>query len=143
MFHDFLHAERYKRNQGRMARRVTMWVMIAIWAIAAYRVFAFWNSFPDFWLRILDASLWRYMIPTMVAALGCWISFRIVNIPSFADFLIAVEAEMNKVSWPSRKELIRSSAVVIIVIGFLVVVLFAFDFMVQLVFSGWLKIIRA
>ena len=33
-----------------------------------------------------------------------------MNMPRFADFLIAVEAEMNKVSWPSKAELIRSSA---------------------------------
>ena len=41
-------------------------------------------------------------------------SYRVVNVPSFADFLIAVEAEMNKVSWPTRTELFRSSMVVLI-----------------------------
>jgi len=40
------------------------------------------------------------------------------------DFLIAVEAEMNKVSWPSRAELVRSAAVVIFVIFLLATVLF-------------------
>jgi preprotein translocase subunit SecE len=50
-----------------------------------------------------------------------------VNIPQFADFLIAVEAEMNKVSWPSRGELVRSAAVVIFVIFLLATVLFAYD----------------
>ena len=39
----------------------------------------------------------------------------------------AVEAEMNKVSWPSKAELIRSSLVVIFVLFFLAVVLFGFD----------------
>ena len=47
--------------------------------------------------------------------------------PSFADFLIAVEAEMNKVSWPTRDELFRSSMVVIFCIVFLAVVLFGYD----------------
>ena len=46
--------------------------------------------------------------------LVCGLDFAIVNWPSFADFLIAVEAEMNKVSWPSRTELIRASMVVIV-----------------------------
>jgi preprotein translocase subunit SecE len=55
------------------------------------------------------------------------VSFRLVNMPRFADFLIAVEAEMYKVSWPSRTELIRSSLVVIFVIFALSVVLFGFD----------------
>ncbi len=58
---------------------------------------------------------------------GIWFGYRLVNIPQFADFLIAVEAEMNKVSWPSRAELVRSSVVVIFVIFLLASVLFAYD----------------
>ena len=43
----------------------------------------------------------------------------------FADFLIAVEAEMTKVSWPTRSELIRSSLVVIVtIVGFAVLLWF-------------------
>jgi preprotein translocase subunit SecE len=53
--------------------------------------------------------------------------------PSFADFLIAVEAEMNKVSWPTRTELFRSSMVVIFCILFLTVVLFGYDMFWSLV----------
>jgi preprotein translocase subunit SecE len=52
---------------------------------------------------------------------------RIVNLPSFADFLISVEAEMNKVSWPSRGELYRASLVVIVVIFLLTAILLAYD----------------
>jgi len=55
-----------------------------------------------------------------------------VNVPGFADFLIAVEAEMNKVSWPTRAELYRSSVVVLVTIFVLAMVLFVFDF-----FWGW------
>ena len=39
-----------------------------------------------------------------------------MNVPAFADFLIAVEAEMNKVSWPTRPELFRAATVVLLVI---------------------------
>jgi preprotein translocase subunit SecE len=60
-------------------------------------------------------------------AIGVWASFRVVNIPAFADFLISVEGEMNKVSWPSRGELFRASVVVILVIFFLAFLLFAYD----------------
>jgi preprotein translocase subunit SecE len=48
--------------------------------------------------------------------------------PTFADFLISVEGEMNKVSWPSRSELFRASLVVILVIFFLAALLFGYDF---------------
>ena len=53
-------------------------------------------------------------------------SYRVVNVPGFADFLIAVEAEMNKVSWPTRTELFRASMVVLILIFALAVVLFVY-----------------
>jgi len=65
--------------------------------------------------------------PLVVLAVGWWASFRIVNLPKFADFLISVEAEMNKVSWPGRGELWRASIVVIIVIFFLAALLFTYD----------------
>jgi preprotein translocase subunit SecE len=67
---------------------------------------------------------------------GLWFSFRIVNISRFADFLIAVEAEMNKVSWPSKAELIRSAIVVIFVLFFLAFVLFGFDLLWGFIFEA-------
>ncbi len=51
--------------------------------------------------------------------------------PTFADFLISVEGEMNKVSWPSRAELFRASLVVILVIFFLAAVLFCYDLLLR------------
>ena len=70
---------------------------------------------------------WNIGVPLAALVLGLWFSFRIVHVPRFADFLIAVEAEMNKVSWPSTTELIKSSLVVIIVIFLLTGVLFGYD----------------
>ena len=74
-----------------------------------------------------DIDGWNIGIPLGVLVLGLWFSFRIVHLPRFADFLIAVEAEMNKVSWPSTTELIKSSLVVIIVIFLLTGILFGYD----------------
>mgnify|MGYP003390263834 CR=1 FL=1 len=53
--------------------------------------------------------------------------------------LIAVEAEMNKVSWPSRTELIRASLVVLFVVFLLATVLFLYD-LAWLEFFEWLGI---
>jgi preprotein translocase subunit SecE len=69
----------------------------------------------------------RYGVPAVVLALGLWIGYRLVNLPTFADFLIAVEAEMNKVSWPSKAELVRASIVVIVLIFGLTMILTAYD----------------
>ncbi|MBN2293711.1 MAG: preprotein translocase subunit SecE [Pirellulales bacterium] len=69
----------------------------------------------------------QFALPGVLLLLCLWVTYRLVNVPSFADFLIAVEAEMNKVSWPTRQELFRGSAVVLITIILLAALLFAFD----------------
>jgi preprotein translocase subunit SecE len=76
----------------------------------------------------LSGPTGRYGVPLAVLAGGLWASFRVVQLPSFADFLISVEAEMNKVSWPTWTELIRSSIVVILMIFLLAAILFFYDF---------------
>ena len=108
----------YKRSQGRIARQVTWGALFVLLAIGAWR---------------LHENLINYgratqlVAPSLVLLVGVWIAYRLVNMPSFADFLIAVEAEMNKVSWPTTAELWRSLLVVLFSIAFLVVVLAAYD----------------
>jgi len=118
---ELLKTEIYKRNQGKIVRQATC---IAIWvsfALGAYQMYAYLHVRPNTPLAV------AYAIPTVLLVLGLWFGYRIVNLPTFADFLIAVEAEMNKVSWPSQTELIRASMVVIILMFGLTVVLFGYD----------------
>ncbi len=75
----------------------------------------------------------QFGVPLAVFAAAVWVSFRLANLPKFADFLIGVEAEMAKVSWPTRQELIQSSAVVMIVIFGLAAILALYD-----LFWNWL-----
>ncbi|MEM7313781.1 MAG: preprotein translocase subunit SecE [Planctomycetota bacterium] len=74
-------------------------------------------------------------IAAVVLAAGLWLSYRAVNFPKFADFLIAVEAEMNKVSWPTRGDLVRSSLVVLFVILAMAGLLFLFDVIWKFLFE--------
>lgn len=107
----------YKPTQGRITRQATCGVLWVAFGIAAYRAYQLLYAY----------DVWQYLVPAVVVAVGFWASYRLVNYARFADFLIAVEAEMNKVSWPSRTELIRSSLVVIFVIFALAIVLYGFD----------------
>jgi preprotein translocase subunit SecE len=61
--------------------------------------------------------------------------------PNFADFLIAVEAEINKVSWPTRGELFRASMVVLICIIMLALILYSYDIIWRVIFSKVLHIL--
>lgn len=81
----------------------------------------------------------RYTVPLVVMAVGLWASFRVVQLPAFADFLISVEGEMNKVSWPSWGELFRASIVVMVVIFVLAAVLFGYDLLWEFLLRMLLK----
>jgi preprotein translocase subunit SecE len=124
----------YKRSQGAVTRQVTFAALAILFAIGAWRMYQVWGSFPGWWQAALGDT-GRYAVSSLLLLAGLWFSFRIVNYPKFADFLIAVEGEMNKVSWPSRGELIRSSLVVIVVIALLAAVLFFFDVFWQFIFG--------
>jgi preprotein translocase subunit SecE len=110
----------YKRSQGRIARQVTFAALAVIVALGAWSL-NLHNSSAD--------ATWKFAVPLALFVFGIWASFRIVHIPKFADFLISVEAEMIKVSWPTRTELYRASAVVMIVIFLLAAILFLYDYL--------------
>ena len=69
----------------------------------------------------------RFGIPTAVGAVLGWIIFRLVQYPPFVEFLIATEAEMNKVSWTSRDDLYRATSVVLTTVLLMAVFLFGVD----------------
>jgi preprotein translocase SecE subunit len=76
----------------------------------------------------------RYTFPVILLGLMIWLSWRIVNYPTFADFLIATEAELNKVSWTTRKRLYQDTVVVLVTVFLLTVFLFVVD-------ALWIKIL--
>ena len=118
-------ATRYKRSQGRIARQLTFAAMAMVVVLGAAKINA-----------VAVDDIGTYFVPLAVTLVGLWAAFRIVNLPKFADFLIAVEAEMNKVSWPSRAEAWRASVVVIVVIFFLAALLFMYDLVLDKVLNS-------
>jgi preprotein translocase subunit SecE len=108
----------YKRSQGKLARQITMAVIWIVVALGCWRL--------EVLLRAQPQAL-HYGLPGLLLLAGLWIGYRLVNYPPFADFLIAVEAEMNKVSWPTWRELSRSTIVVIVLIVGLTAILFSLD----------------
>ncbi|CAE7834694.1 secE, partial [Symbiodinium microadriaticum] len=122
LLNEMVQANRYKRTQGRIARQATLisiWVLIAIAAYQLYQQMEAMATMVQYQLHLL--------VPIALVVVGFWVAYRLINWPTFADFLIAVEAEMNKVTWPSKAELWRSVIVVIALIFILAMLLFAFD----------------
>jgi preprotein translocase SecE subunit len=69
----------------------------------------------------------QYTVPLLLIAVSLWLAWRVVNYPAFADFLIATEAELNKVSWSSRRKLFQDTIVVLITVILMAIFLFAMD----------------
>jgi preprotein translocase subunit SecE len=134
---------RYKRSQGRMARQATFFAIVAAVAVGVWQLSN--GATTEGWAWVVPDAMeanfsprivGQYIVPALLLALGAWAAFRIVNMPRFADFLISVEAEMSKVSWPSRGELFRASMVVIVVIFLLTTILFGYDLILRAII-GW------
>jgi preprotein translocase subunit SecE len=135
----------YKRNQGRIARQATFAALAIAVLVGSWQLGQFVMGIVDLGANA-DPSVMslakQLFVPVATALLGWWMSFRVVNVPVFADFLIAVEAEMNKVSWPTRPELIRGVIVVIVVMFMFALVLFVYDLFWRYLLD-WLGVVKS
>lgn len=117
---NLLSAAAFKPGQGRMARWGTF---------AALCILIAWGVYS--WSKGYRVEEWqmKWAIPISVGLLLAWFSYRVVNYPRFADFLITTEAEMAKVKWPTWHELRVATAVILITVVLLAAFLFFVDFM--------------
>lgn len=94
--------------------------------------------------RLTNAFPWaihvQFGVPIAMFAAAAYGIFRLVNHAKFADFLIATESEMKKVSWSSRAELVGSTIVVIVTVVVMALYIFGVD---AVIMSGlkWFGII--
>lgn len=133
----------FKKTQGLKLRRYTLIGLLLVAWSGVYTMYASTIlGTGDYLLRIPFTDPPRsiavltdvnYTAPFLLAAATFWLAWRAVNVPTFADFLIATEAEMNKVSWSSRKRLMQDTVVVLVTTVLLTCFLMAVD-----VFWGWL-----
>ncbi|HET6430456.1 MAG TPA: preprotein translocase subunit SecE [Phycisphaerae bacterium] len=120
--------EIYKRGQGKYTRSITFVGGVLIAALIGRFV----------WQQVVPVSdsLWLiYGVPVAVFVGGGVLMFWIVNRPRSADFMIATEGEMKKVSWSSKKEVIGGTKVVIATTLLLAVLLWAVDLAFSLFFQ--------
>jgi preprotein translocase SecE subunit len=69
-------------------------------------------------------------VPILLFAAAAVGIFCLVNHERFADFLIATESEMKKVSWSSRAELVGATIVVIVTVLIMAIYIFGVDSLV-------------
>jgi preprotein translocase SecE subunit len=138
----WFHAIAYKASQGVRVRRGSFVGELALVGFGIYTMILHRTAGTGNWaLDVPGTNYALYLLfnvqltlPVVLLLLGIWVSWRVVNWPVFADFLIATEAEMNKVSWTTRKRLVQDTVVVLVTVALLAVFLFVVDVM-------WIRIL--
>ena len=135
----------YKEDQGKVARIILVTVIMLGAVFALQQLHGYMPKIPD-WklfglidenglaLQILD---WRYMVHGPLIVLAIMFAYSQFNRPKTADFLIETENELkNKVTWPSRKEEVSASVVVVVTVLILSVFIFGVDYFMKLFSEG-------
>ena len=120
----------YKRGQGKNTRLCSAFVVATIAGLGCLQLYSK--------LHASDLGLWvQVMVPAVLMTVLAATSFWLVNTPKVADFMIAAEGEMKKVSWSSRREIAISTSIVIVVVILTASLLGLTDFSFKLFFM-WL-----
>ncbi len=123
-----MHGTRiYKPTQGKYTRVTTA---VAVLVMGCWGCYALTEKLGGYGV----GTYLRFGIPLAVLVLLGLGVFWVVNRPKIADFLIATEGEMKKVSWSSKKEVIGSTKVVIVTTFILAALLFLVDFVFATMF---------
>ena len=128
----------YKRLQGQRVRRGTILGILVlagcgIYTLLAHRALVTASKHWEVVIPFTGGSTWivlpdiQFTVPILLALGSLWFAYRVVNYPTFADFLIATEAELNKVSWTTRKRLYQDTIVVLVTVILLTIFLFIVD----------------
>jgi len=120
----------YKRGQGKYTRLCSAFAIAIIAGLGCLQLYKK--------LQAVDLGLWvETMVPAGLFVILALLIFWLVNKPSVADFLVAAEGEMKKVSWSSRQEIAVSTFIVIVVVIATAVLLGTTDLGFRTLFS-WL-----
>ena len=126
----------YKQGQGKNVRMGTLFSGVLLAVVGAYWLSERLKNVGGTWEIYV-----RFGVPVLVLGGVAWLLFWLINKPRLADFMIATEGEMKKVSWSSRREIIGSTKVVIFATFAMALVLFLVDTVFQ-VFFTWIKVLQ-
>ncbi len=126
---NLVQANLYKPLQGKLAR---LWTAVGLGLTIVFGLREL-----SLTLGAQSTAATAYGVPALIGLALAWVTFRLLQYPPFVEFLIATEAEMNKVSWTSRDDLKRATTVVLVTVALMAVFLFGVDW----VWSNLLQLI--
>jgi preprotein translocase subunit SecE len=102
----------YRWPQGRIIRVIFLIAVVLVasdFGFNAYGQYSAWSTAEEQdWSNLVYMSILGVLGAVILVAGVAMIGF----VPKAAQFLIEVEQEMSKVTWPSRSDLIRSTILI-------------------------------
>jgi preprotein translocase SecE subunit len=103
----------YKRGQGKYTRLYSAFAAAIIAGLGCWRLYIKLEAVE--WGLSRKAALWAAtMVPAGLFVVFALLISWLINKASVADFMIAAEGEMKKVSWSSKQEIAVSTFIVIV-----------------------------
>ena len=127
----------YKSGQGYWTRMMSA---IGAGTLVLAGVGWLWGKF-EAWFQD-DTVYWQGGMAVLVIAVFGALLFWLLNKPNIADFMIATETEMKKVHWPTRKEAMGLTVVVIAGTLMIAALLFVIDLIFARVFL-WMGVLQS
>ena len=117
--------ELYKSAQGRYARVGTAIAAALVTLVVSYYGWGLLSRHlpDDFAYKVYVV----YAAPAVLFAVLAAMTAYYLNKPKTADFLIATESEMKKVSWSNKAELVGSTIVVVVTVILLALFIYLAD----------------
>ena len=127
----------YKKGQGKYTRLCSAFGAAIFATLGSWRLYVKLDA-SNLWGISNRSHLWvSTMVPAGLFVVLSLLIIWLINKPSIADFMIASEGEMKKVSWSSKQEIFVSTVVVIVVVIGMAILLGVTDLSYQ-AFFGWL-----
>lgn len=137
----------YRPEHGRAVRLSVFWSLTTLWLYGCYRLNETLGDIRYSWAQWLRSSLvqelpllesplkWSTVVAAAVFFAGVAGLQILLNKPKIAETLIETQDELKKVTWPTNKETINASTVVLVTVVTLFVMLGVYDAVIGKVFD--------
>ena len=106
----------YKKAQGKYVRMATLGAALLLGLFGGNQIYAHYSDLPVIFQVLGYEINWGHILGVGVFLLFFLGALWAVNYPRFVDLLIDTESELRRVNWPSRRQVLEATGVVITVV---------------------------
>jgi len=116
----------YNKEEARNSRIFLGVVLGAIFLFGAYEAWSAWRDYELTKVFSYPVS-WGDVVGLVFVVVGAVVTFVVVNTPKVVDFCSSVESELLMASWPTGRQVMNATIVVLVTMAVMTVVLLVWD----------------